>query len=118
MKRNSQPVHGHGNRPLFRLLTVNGIAGAALGILFVLAILALDIGGIRTLLVATGDWAIALPLLTMGSVVTFASVAMGGAIMLIPTDDRGPPVGPGLRVNELVPVRVHARMRRPRHPAD
>lgn len=80
--------------PLFRLLLINGIAGAVLGILFVAGVLALDVAGIRTLLVATGAWSVALPLLTIGSITTFASVAMGGAIMLMPKDkDHDPPRG-------------------------
>lgn len=99
--------------PLARLLVVNGFAGAGLGILFVLAILAFDIAGIRTLLANGGEWIIGLALLTVGSVTTFASVAMGGAIMLVrnPSDLglRGP--GGGRVVPVSVPVRVRAKRR-------
>ncbi len=70
--------------PLFRLLVINGLAGATLGVFFVFGILTIDVAGIRTLLTSTGEWVIGLALLTMGSVTTFASVAMGGAIMLMP----------------------------------
>ena len=102
-------------QPLFRLLAVNGLAGAGLGILFVIGILALDIAGIRSLLTSTGEWLIGLALLTMGSMTTFASVAMGGAIMLIrspPDAGTGGPVGGH---GALVPVRVrrHARVSAP-----
>lgn len=74
-------------QPFFRLLLVNGMAGALLGIAFVLAILVMDVAQIRTMLAASGEWVVPVGLLTMGSVVTFASVAMGGAIMLMARDD-------------------------------
>lgn len=107
-----------GRKPeaLFRLLAINGAAGAALGVLFVLGVLALDVASIRTLLIATGDWVIALSLLTMGSVVTFASVAMGGAIMMIPRDENGPGRGQRQRIGDLVPLRAVAGARRLRRP--
>ncbi len=65
MSRGVLPRH-----PLFRLLLINGLAGAALGVLFVMGILAIDVAGIRTLLASTGEWVIGLALLTMGSVTT------------------------------------------------
>lgn len=94
-------------QPLFRLLAINGLAGALLGILFVIGILALDVAGIFTLLVNTGEWVIGLALLTVGSITTFASVAMGGAIMLMPktreSETDGPKGGHGALVQ--LPVR-------------
>lgn len=95
--------------PLARLLVVNGFAGAGLGILFVMAILAFDIAGIRTLLANGGEWIIGLALLTVGSVTTFASVAMGGAIMLVRNPSDLGPRGPG--GGKLIPVRVRAKRR-------
>ncbi|MCA3656249.1 MAG: hypothetical protein IOB85_14695 [Methylobacterium sp.] len=93
-------------QPLFRLLAINGLAGAGLGILFVIGILALDVAGIRSLLTSTGEWVTGLALLAMGSVTMFASVAMGGAIMLMRSprnaESGGSEGGPGA----LVPVRV------------
>ncbi|WP_284178468.1 hypothetical protein [Rhabdaerophilum sp. SD176] len=101
---------------LFRLLIVNGLVGALLGIAFVIGILALDVAQIRTMLAASGEWLVPMGLLTMGSVVTFASVAMGGAIMLMPRDDDGDRPGrrlpPVLPSGHLVPVRIRARRTR------
>lgn len=97
---------------LFRLLIVNGLAGALLGIAFVIGILALDVAQIRTMLAASGEWLVPMGLLTMGSVVTFASVAMGGAIMLMPRDEDGCRPGrplPLVRLaSPLAPVRIRA----------
>ncbi len=92
-------------QPLFRLLLINGLAGAALGVLFVLGILVMDIAGIRTLLAApaNGDRAGASH---HGSVTTFASVAMGGAIMLMPKPSDHGPDDHGGGHGGLVPVRV------------
>jgi hypothetical protein len=102
--------------PLFRLLLVNGLAGAALGVLFVVGILVIDVAGIRNLLAGTGEWVIGLALLTMGSVTTFASVAMGGAIMLIPKPrDSGADDSTGGH-GALVPVRVRPRPARSEPP--
>ncbi|MCZ8375752.1 MAG: hypothetical protein O9342_10275 [Beijerinckiaceae bacterium] len=100
---------------LFRLLIINGLAGALLGVAFVLGILALDVAQIRTMLVASGEWLVPVGLLTMGSVVTFASVAMGGAIMLMPREDGdrpGHPLPPAQRSGHLAPVRIRARRTR------
>ncbi len=95
--------------PLFRLLLVNGLAGAGLGIVFVAGVLALDLASLRTLLVQTGEWAVGLSLLVIGSVSTFASVAMGGAIMLVRSDrPKTPPsgkVGPLVYARQAQPVR-------------
>jgi hypothetical protein len=99
--RNFLPRH-----PLFRLLVINGLAGAGLGILFVIGILALDVAAIRSLLTSTGEWVTGLALLAMGSVTMFASVAMGGGIMLMQSPQNagsgGSKDGPGA----LMPVRV------------
>ncbi len=107
MSRGVLPRH-----PLFRLLLINGLAGAALGVLFVMGILAIDVAGIRTLLASTGEWVIGLALLTMGSVTTFASVAMGGAIMLMPKPKDPGPGGPAGGHGALVPARVAAPRKR------
>ena len=104
IRRHWLPQH-----PLARLLVVNGLAGAGLGVLFVIAILAFDIAGIRTLLANGGEWVIGLALLTVGSVTTFASVAMGGAIMLMRNPSDHGPGGPG--GGRLAPVRVQERSR-------
>lgn len=97
--------------PLFRLLVIHGAAGAVLGILFVIGVLVLDVAGIHSLLSRTGEWVVGLSLLCMGSITTFASVSMGGAIMMLPKEDAplDPPAGgPGEPVFVLRPVRPRA----------
>jgi hypothetical protein len=94
--------------PLFALLAVNGAWGAALGVAFVIGAVALDIGHLRQLIGFTSDGVIALALLLGGSIITFGSVAMGSAIMMIGTKDRDPD-DKGRRHAvplALVPVRV------------
>lgn len=97
---------------LFRLLAVNGLAGGLLGIGFVIGILVLDVARIGTMLATSGDWLVPVSLLAMGSIVTFASVAMGGAIMLLPREngDRpGHPLQPAQRSGQLAPVPIRTR---------
>ncbi len=110
MSRSTNPRGLLPRHPLFRLLVINGLAGAALGVLFVVGILAIDVAGIRTLLASTGEWVIGLALLTMGSVTTFASVAMGGAIMLMPKPKDPGEGGPKGGHGALVPVRATTAM--------
>jgi hypothetical protein len=98
--------------PLFRLLLVHGAAGAILGILFVVGILILDVAGIYSLLSRTGEWVVGLSMLMIGSITTFGSVSMGGAIMLLPKDEkpREPPErGLGQPVLAMSAVQVKSR---------
>jgi hypothetical protein len=101
--------------PLFRLLVVHGVSGAVLGVLFVVGVLVLDVAGIHSLLARTGEWVVGLSLLTMGSITTFASVAMGGAIMLLPKEER-PPEPPSRGLGEAVHAVALVRSKS-RHPA-
>lgn len=94
--------------PLFRLLVVHGVAGAILGVLFVIGVLTLDLAGIHSLLSRTGEWVVGLALLTMGSITTFASVSMGGAIMLMPKEEE-PREPPERGLGEPVLAMSHAR---------
>jgi hypothetical protein len=72
--------------PLFRLLAVNLTIGIAVAALAVGGLLALDAHGLRTLILADRSPVAALVLLGGGFVITFASVAMGTAIMRIGQD--------------------------------
>jgi hypothetical protein len=84
--------------PLFRLLAINLAAGAALAVLLVGGLLWLDPGGLRHLIFTDRSPGVALGLLLFGFMVTFASTAMGSAIMALgqrETEDdapRGPPL--------------------------
>ncbi len=97
------------HEPLRKLLLVNMLGGAAIGILFVIGLLWVNAYGLRDLMLRDADGLLAFLMLCGGFVVTAASVVAGSAIMLNrgnsdDDDDRG---GPGIR--ELVPIRVRAR---------
>lgn len=104
----SPPALRKRRNPLLALLAVNALWGGALGIGFVAGAIALDLGHLRQLLTFTPDGALALALLTIGSIATFASVVMGSAVMMISSDDdrstRGRP-----QPTRLVPVPATAR---------
>jgi hypothetical protein len=76
-------------RDFRRLMLINGLAGAGLGLAFTAGVLALDLAGLRSLLSNTRDWFVPVGMLAVGSVITFASVAMGGAIMLLARPETG-----------------------------
>lgn len=76
-------------RPLIRLFVVNGAFGASLGVAFVLAALALDMRGLRTLIAGSDQAFVALALLTVSLSATFAGAAIGTAVMMLPSDEDG-----------------------------
>ncbi|MFN3483818.1 hypothetical protein [Rhabdaerophilum calidifontis] len=92
--------------PLFALLLGNALWGGALGLAFVAGVLALDLGHLRRLIGFDAEGLLALALLAGGSIVTFASVAMGGAIMMI--EPRDPPAAGRRRLTQLVPAPLGA----------
>jgi hypothetical protein len=65
--------------------------GITVGAVFVGAILALDVAGLRGLMLRGADGAIALILLLLGTCITFGSAAMGAAIMGLGRQE--PPAG-------------------------
>jgi len=72
--------------PLLRLLIVNGAFGALVGCSAAAGLLLTDAGGLATLIgeAGTGTQVAASALLFGGFALTFASLAMGSAIMLLP----------------------------------
>jgi hypothetical protein len=103
---------------LHRVLFANAALGVLVAALVVATILGLDIGLVRTLMLADPAGMVAFVLLATGFTVTCASVMMGGAIMLHEPKGSGPgqrpgqPPGPPKRRGErhdLVPVRVKRR---------
>ncbi len=102
--------------PLFSLLRYNLIGGAAVGLAFVAGVLILDLGRIRSLTGFSPDGVIALLLLTLGGIVTFASVAMGSAIMMIGRKDAARPNGPGKSAPQRRGRLIPALARRPPSP--
>lgn len=106
-------------QPLLRLLLVNLAIGLSLGLAIVGGLLAADAHGLRRLLLNDESGLIVLALFAFGFAVTFGSVLMGAAIMLLPRDkgDGGGHQGPGLlarndwRPIKPVPVRITAPRR-------
>jgi hypothetical protein len=86
---------------LFRLLAINAITGALLGVGFVICLMIFDTAGLRRLIAGDADGGVALALLTLGFVVMCSSVMMGSAIMQNHSDDGtsrdgGGPASPAL----------------------
>lgn len=93
--------------PVHAMLLGNLLWGMGLGVAFSAGVYGLDLGHIRTLVGKSPDGLLAMALLTAGSVITFASAVMGGAVMLLPRgDDDKPQGGNRILMRALVPVRV------------
>lgn len=73
-----------------RFLLGHAAIGIGIGWLFVAAVIALDIAGLRGLMLRGADGALALALLTFGVSVTFGSAAMGAAVMGLGAKPRDP----------------------------
>jgi hypothetical protein len=66
-----------------RYILLPALAGALAGLAAVAALLALDVGALRSLVLASPDGWIAIALLSAGFIVTFGSAAIGAAVMSI-----------------------------------
>lgn len=73
---------------LLRLLALNALFGFSLGAICALFVVHANIGGIGDVLADSESRAIAYLLLIAGFGLTFASAAMGGAIMLLGRSER------------------------------
>lgn len=96
--------------PLFRLLAINLAIGIALAALMIGGLLAINPYGLRGLIFADHASGVPIALLALGFIVTFASTAMGTAIMAIGRND-GPRGGKRTPVatGEPAPVKIVAR---------
>ena len=74
-------------QPLFRLLAINLAIGVSIAALMLGGLLALNPHGLRDLIMADRSPFVATGLLLFGLIVTFGSVAMGTAIMMIGQGD-------------------------------
>lgn len=81
--------------PHLVFLLKHALIGFAIAALFVGAMIGFDVGGFATLLTKSGLATLAVPMLSFALGLTFASVQMGAAIMLLPKDGRGMPTGGG-----------------------
>jgi hypothetical protein len=69
---------------LLRYLAVHCAIGFALGLAFGGLVVLSNVGGLRDLIASSADALIALPALLALCGLTFASLVMGGAIMMLP----------------------------------
>ncbi len=72
---------------LIRFLLNHALTGVVVAAMVVYGIVRLDLFGIGSLVAATAQGPLALLLLFFGLAVTFASLAMGTAIFLLPRDE-------------------------------
>lgn len=99
--------------PLFRLLAINGVIGFVVSMLAFGGLLVSNAAGLRDLIANAEDPVVPLVLLAFGLLITLGSAVMGTAIMSLSSDDD---TGSGRRdriEGELIPIRVHATVRRP-----
>ncbi|HET9018492.1 MAG TPA: hypothetical protein VFN46_02840 [Acetobacteraceae bacterium] len=66
-----------------RYILVPGLAGVLAGQVGVAALLALDVGALRTMILASAQGWVAIVLLCAGFAITFGSAAIGAAVMAI-----------------------------------
>ena len=89
--------------PLLRLLAINCAIGIVVALLALGGMLMLN-GQLRGLIFSDQSPAVALALLGGGLIVTFASVAMGTAIMRLGGEEGAPPPPGGGGVRRVVPA--------------
>ena len=103
--------------PLFRLLLINGLAGAAIAALVFVGIFAANIGNLRVLVFSAEDPIIPMVMLAFGLAITLVSVVIGSAIMLLgETGKGGRPGGRRVKLDrgDLVPLPARAIAQRRR----
>lgn len=98
--------------PLLRLLLVNALVGAALAIGFVVALLWLDPANIGSLLLKDHSPAVAFLVLAGSFVITFSSLMMGSAVMMLPKEEPKDPTGLKLKVLTPLEARRHVQASR------
>ncbi|MEJ1158258.1 hypothetical protein [Prosthecomicrobium sp. N25] len=89
------PRTGRDSEPLLRLLAWNMLAGGAVAIVLSGAVIAFDVGNLRSLIVTAEERLVPILLLVFGFLVTFCSVAMGTAVMGLGADPSGRSGGGG-----------------------
>lgn len=79
---------------LVRFLGLHCLLGAAFGVVVAAAVIMSNIAGLKDLLETSNDPAVALGMLYFMFALTFASLSMGAAVMLLPDKDDGDDEGP------------------------
>jgi hypothetical protein len=102
-------------QPLIRFLIAHCLIGIAAGWLMLAGLLALDVGGLGTLIMRSAAPWLAIAVLAFGIAVTFGSASMGAAIMSLHRGNGGGDERGGRparrRIRALVPVRIGVRRR-------
>ena len=86
-RRQEKGVKGLFRNPLVRLLAINWLIGLFTTILVVTGILLTNAAGLRDLISNSENPIVPLSLLFFGLLITICSVAMGAAVMSLPSDD-------------------------------
>jgi TRAP-type C4-dicarboxylate transport system permease small subunit len=106
---------------LIRFILTNVAIGFAAAIAFVGGLIAMDINGLRTLMLESDAGGVALAVLIFFTGLTFASAQVGIAVMRLSgaeenatkskrgPNDRFPPDGPGGGTRAPIPVRIKSR---------
>lgn len=97
---------------LLKFLLVNAVIGFGVAVVFVAALIVLDVGGFSTLTARSDVALMAVSVLTFFLGLTFASVQMGIAVMMLPKDDDAGPRGGRRLPAVLTPAYVRVRVRR------
>ncbi len=95
-----------------RFMLLHGAIGFGIAAVFVALLMGTDMGGLGTLLRAADSHPFPALLLWFFCGLTFGSVQIGAAVMLLDTDE-DPPAG-GTRTPILVPIPIPVRTRRRR----
>lgn len=75
--------------PLLNLLFFNGLAGVVAAAVVTVGLLAIDLGGLGSLVMGSDNPVLPAALLFISLTITLASVAMGVAVMRLPSDAGG-----------------------------
>ena len=70
-----------------RFIVLPGLAGGIAGLVALAGLLALDVGGLRTLVLGPAGGLVPLAMLCAGFIITFGSAAIGAAVMAMGDPD-------------------------------
>lgn len=93
--------------PLVRMMLLNWATGIGVGIILALVVLAVDMAGIRSLMLRSNFVWQSLALLFGGFSITFGGVVCATAVMTLPAEDESKPRG-GLGQRILSAALMHA----------
>jgi len=95
-----------------RFMLLHGAIGFAIATLFMALLLGTDAGGLATLMRGAESWPLPALLLWFFSGLTFGSVQIGAAVMLLGTEEQPPSGGTRVPILQPIPIPLRARRRR------